>query len=64
MDSKQREDFVDDINDEYEEVREDHYDGLKVRKTYFPFNCSLLSNVPLQRRQPNAVVGPSLRNHR
>ena len=62
MDSKQREDFVDDINDEYEEVREDHYDGLKVRKTYFPFNCSLLSNVPLQRG--NVVAGPSLRNDR
>ena len=61
MDSKQREDFVDDINDEYEEVREDHYDGLKVRK--IPFNRSLLSNVPLQRRrQPNVVAGPSLRN--
>ena len=35
MDSKQRDDFVDDINDEYEEVREDHYDGLKVTSHFF-----------------------------
>ena len=35
MDSKQRDDFVDDINDEYEEVREDHYDGLKVTSHIF-----------------------------
>ena len=32
LDDKVREDFIDDINEEYEEIREDHYDGLKDRR--------------------------------
>ena len=30
MDKDQIEDFSDDIKEEYEEIREDHYDSLKV----------------------------------
>ncbi|KAL7747092.1 hypothetical protein RI367_007588 [Sorochytrium milnesiophthora] len=32
LDEKSREDFVDDINDDYEEMREDHYESLKDRR--------------------------------
>lgn len=31
MDEDQYEDFVEEVNEEYEEIREDHYDSLKVR---------------------------------
>ncbi|KAJ2158450.1 hypothetical protein GGF46_003767 [Coemansia sp. RSA 552] len=32
MDKEVRQDFIDDIEEEYEEVREDHYDSLKDRR--------------------------------
>eukprot|EP00127_Corallochytrium_limacisporum_P002957 Clim_evm4s144 gene=Clim_evmTU4s144 len=32
LDEAEREDFMDDIKEEYEELREEHYDGLKDRK--------------------------------
>lgn len=32
MDEDQYEDFVEEVNEEYEEIREDHYDSLKDRK--------------------------------
>ncbi|KAG0007027.1 hypothetical protein BGZ65_012085 [Modicella reniformis] len=32
LDEKVRGDFIDDIKEEYEEIREDHYDGLKDRR--------------------------------
>ncbi|CAD5120349.1 DgyrCDS8923 [Dimorphilus gyrociliatus] len=32
LDDFQKEDFIEDIKDEYEEIREDHYDSLKDRK--------------------------------
>ncbi|KAI1315259.1 hypothetical protein EDD11_001040 [Mortierella claussenii] len=32
LDEKVREDFIEDINEEYEEIREDHYEGLKDRR--------------------------------
>ena len=30
LDDKSKEEFVDEISEEYEEVREEHYDSLKV----------------------------------
>lgn len=30
LDEAQREEYFDDIKEEYEEVRQDHYDSLKV----------------------------------
>lgn len=31
MDDKQKDDFAEDIAEEYEELREDHYDSLRVK---------------------------------
>lgn len=31
LDSSNKEDFVDDIGEEYEEIREEHYESIKVR---------------------------------
>ncbi len=31
LDSSNKEDFVDDIVEEYEEIREEHYESIKVR---------------------------------
>ena len=57
MDSKQRDDFVDDINDEYEEVREDHYDGLKVTLHIFQ-----TIRVVYLHRQLSLTTGSPIRN--
>ena len=32
LDESQKEDFCEEISEEYEEIREDHYDSLKVSK--------------------------------
>ena len=32
LDKDRREDFIEDVAEDYEDVRQDHYDGLKDRK--------------------------------
>jgi 5-methyltetrahydrofolate--homocysteine methyltransferase len=32
LDEKQRDDFIDDVADEYEEIREEHFNSLKERR--------------------------------
>lgn len=38
IDEASKEDFVEEIKEEYEEVRDEHYDSLKVRNIYL---CSI-----------------------
>ena len=32
IDGTSKEDFVDEVREEYEEIRDEHYDSLKVRR--------------------------------
>ena len=35
LDDKSRDLFVEDVNEEYEEMRQDHYDNLKVSGVFY-----------------------------
>ena len=39
LDKEAKEDFVDEIKEEYDEVRDEHYDTLKVRILIVNFSC-------------------------
>lgn len=39
MDVEARDEFIEDVAEEYEDIREDHYDNLKDRK-YLPLNLA------------------------
>jgi len=42
-DKSKREDFMEEISEEYEEIRDEHYDSLKVKSLFLTFlfsHCS------------------------
>ncbi|KAI8870927.1 methionine synthase-like protein [Ramicandelaber brevisporus] len=58
LDEKAREDFIDDIREEYEEIREDHYDSLKNRR-YLPLPAAKEQGLKINWSAQAAPVKPS-----
>ena len=52
IDETSKEDFVEEIKEEYEEVRDEHYDSLKVRNIHLcPINCCFFATLKFTQRQ-------------